>query len=39
MANQPTLRMTECDSCGYTDVLKSNVDCLMCEHGTMEYPE
>jgi len=31
--------MTKCDNCEYTDVLQSDVECPMCEHGTMEYPE
>lgn len=39
MGHQSNLEMTECDSCGYTDVLKSDVECPICEYGTMEYPE
>ena len=39
MGYQPSLQMTKCDNCEYTDVLQSDVECPMCEHGTMEYPE
>jgi hypothetical protein len=36
MTDGAGLRMTRCDLCGYTDVLRPGVDCSICEDGTME---
>lgn len=33
------LKMSQCNDCGYQDILKAGVDCPHCDDGTMQLPE
>lgn len=32
------MKMTHCESCGYTDIRLPSTDCPLCEYGQMQRP-